>query len=160
MKVISHGKLRGIQQCPTSRNTLSIFALANWSNLHLAMNQENTQTLSDADFTKFNIKKVKTLSSESSAELMDPEFAAAQCNTEGELAYQSCLIVALESGGHSAGSTERLNDWNVKKNVLALVQLNCWIFIFPKQPQRKKTATLVREGTRFCIQNEIALFES
>lgn len=74
MKPISIGKLRGLQQISSQRDTFTLLGLDHRQNLRKA----NPVFDSDEELSRFKLDVTSTLASKATAALLDPEVSAAQ----------------------------------------------------------------------------------
>ena len=114
MKLISIGKLRGLQQIASKRGTFTALALDHRQNLRKA----NPAFVEDAELSRFKLDVTKTLASRATAVLLDPEVSAAQAVAARALPGNVGLVVAVESTGYTGDATARhaqiIPGWNVE----------------------------------------------
>jgi len=115
MKLISIGKLRGLQQISSQRGTFTALALDHRQNLRKA----NPVFVSDEELSRFKLDVTSTLASKATAVLLDPELSAAQAIARRSIPNNVGLVVAVESTGYTGDATARhaqiLPGWNVEK---------------------------------------------
>src|SRR5512132_1691353 len=103
MKLISIGKLRGLQQISSQRGTITALALDHRQNLRKA----NSAFVNDEELSRFKLTVVSALASEATAMLLDPEVSAAQAIAQYAIPKDVGLVVALESTGYTGEATAR-----------------------------------------------------
>jgi len=115
MKLISIGKLRGLQQISSQRGTFTALALDHRQNLR----KVNPVFVSDEELSRFKLDVTSTLASKATAVLLDPELSAAQAIARRSIPNNVGLVVAVESTGYTGDATARhaqiLPGWNVEK---------------------------------------------
>ena len=72
------GKMRGLQQCASSRGTFTCLALDHRQNLRRALNPQNPTSVPDSALTEFKLEVTAALAGEATAVLLDPEYSAAR----------------------------------------------------------------------------------
>lgn len=119
MQKRSIGKLRGLQQCSSSRSTFTVLALDHRQNLRRALNPQDPDKVSAADLSKFKLQVLSALGNVGTAVLLDPEVSAAQAIANHKLPGHVGLIVAVEATGYSGDPKARrsklLAGWSVEK---------------------------------------------
>jgi len=119
MKTMSIGKYRGLQHMADERGRLCMCALDHRGSLQKMLKGVLDKEPTYQDMVDFKLDVCRTLSSESSAILLDPLFGAAQSIASGLLAGSSGLVVSLEETGYAGDAEGRisreLSDWGAAK---------------------------------------------
>jgi len=115
MKVISIGKLRGLQQISSERGTFTALALDHRQNLRKA----NPAFAKDEELSSFKLDVTSVLANQATAVLLDPEVSAAQAIVRGAIPGSTGLVVAVESTGYTGDANARqaqvIPGWSVEK---------------------------------------------
>jgi len=115
MKLISIGKLRGLQQISSNRGTFTALALDHRQNLRKA----NPAFVNDAELSRFKVDVTTALAERATAVLLDPEVSAAQAIAQRAIPNGVGLVVAVESTGYTGDVTARhaqvIPGWSVEK---------------------------------------------
>ncbi len=116
---ISIGKYRGLQRMADERGRLCMCALDHRGSLQKMLKGVLGKEATYQDMVDFKLDVCRTLSSQSSAILLDPLFGAAQSIGSGLLHGNSGLVVSLEETGYEGGAEDRisreLSDWGAAK---------------------------------------------
>src|SRR6185503_1189924 len=115
MKLISIGKLRGLQQISSRRGTFTALALDHRQNLRKA----NPAFTDDKELSRFKVDVASALAAQGTAVLLDPEISAAQAIAQGAIPSNVGLVVAVESTGYTGDPGARhaqiIDGWSVEK---------------------------------------------
>ncbi len=115
MKLISIGKLRGLQQISSNRGTFTALALDHRQNLRKA----NPVFANDDELSRFKVDVTTALAKRATAVLLDPEVSAAQAIAQRAIPNRVGLVVAVESTGYTGDATARhaqiIPGWSVEK---------------------------------------------
>ena len=115
MKLISIGKLRGLQQISSGRGTFTALALDHRQNLRKA----NPDFGDDGELSRFKVDVTSVLAKWATAVLLDPEVSAAQAVAQRAIPNSVGLVVAVESTGYTGDATARhaqiIPGWSVEK---------------------------------------------
>lgn len=115
MKLLTIGKLRGLQQISSSRGTFTALALDHRQNLRKA----NPVFANDKELSRFKVDVTAVLSEHATAVLLDPEVSAAQAIAGHAIPNNVGLVVAIESTGYTGDATARhaqvIPGWSVEK---------------------------------------------
>jgi len=115
MKLISIGKLRGLQQISSNRGTFTALALDHRQNLRKA----NPAFVNDEELSRFKVDVTDALAKRATAVLLDPEVSAAQAIAQRAIPNSVGLVVAVESTGYTGDATARqaqvIPGWSVEK---------------------------------------------
>jgi tagatose-1,6-bisphosphate aldolase len=149
MKLITIGKMRGLQQCASERGTFTCLALDHRQNLRRSLNPQNPTLISDSALTEFKLEITAALASEATAVLLDPEYSAAQAVAAGVIPKNAGLVVAVEATGYSGDPIARqsriLPGWSVKKaKLMGASMIKLLVYYHPDSP----TATEIEEFTQ------------
>jgi tagatose-1,6-bisphosphate aldolase len=88
------GKIRGMQQCSSRRETFTCLTLDHRQNLRRAINPQSPGSVPDSALTDFKLEVTAALAGESTAVLLDPEYSAAQAVAAGSIPKNVGLVVA------------------------------------------------------------------
>ncbi len=163
MTTLSIGKLRGLQQCATSRGALAVLALDHRNNLRNALNPQDPHSVSDAELTAFKVQTIAALAPAATAVLLDAEFGAAQCIAAGALPGQVALLVAVEASGYTGDPTARhsriLPGWSVEKaKRMGANAVKLLVYYHPDAPTAEEIETFVRHVAANCVAQDMLLF--
>ncbi len=115
MKLLSIGKLRGLQQISSRRGTFTALALDHRQNLRKA----NPAFVDDEQLSCFKVEVTSVLAKRATAVLLDPEVSAAQAIAQRAIPNNVGLVVAVESTGYTGDATARqaqiIPGWSVEK---------------------------------------------
>lgn len=118
MVISTIGVMRGLQECASSRGTMTILAVDHRQNLRRLLGNDPA-SVPDGALIEFKRQVVRGLSSEATGVLLDPEFGVCQCIEDGSLPGDVGLIVALEATGYdglpSARVSRILDGWSVQE---------------------------------------------
>ena len=119
MKVLSIGKIRGLQQISTAAGHFIMCAMDHRSGL-ITMLEDAHHAVPDYDeIVQLKLDMCSTMGAFSSGILLDPEYGAAQCIAGNVLSGRTGLLVAIEATGYEKDPTGRLTtllkDWSVEK---------------------------------------------
>jgi len=162
MKSITIGKLRGIQQCTSSRGTFTCLALDHRQNLRRALNPEDPASVSDADLSRFKLEVTSALADLSTAVLLDPEFSAAQAISTRSIPGKTALVVAVEATGYGGESTARqsqlLPGWSVEKaKRMGASMIKLLVYYHPDAPTSAEIESFVRQVTGECARCDLGI---
>jgi tagatose 1,6-diphosphate aldolase len=143
MKLISIGKLRGLQQISSPRGTFTALALDHRQNLRKA----NPAFVSDEELSHFKLEVTSVLASKATAVLLDPEVSAAQAIAQYAIPNNVGLVVAVESTGYTGGATARrariIPGWSVEKaKRMGASAIKLLVYYHPDSPLPKRSKTL------------------
>ena len=158
MKKISIGKLRGLQQCSSSRRTFTCLALDHRQNLR----KLNPVFQDNAKLSEFKLEVTKNLSINATSVLLDPEFSASQAITSMVLPGDKGLIVAVESTGYSGESVSRrtqiLPGWSVEKaKRMGASMVKLLVYYHPNATTSKETEKSIKKIADDCQIYDIGL---
>lgn len=163
MRSLSIGKYRGLQQCANAKGGFSILALDHRNNLRrLLQLDESDKNLADR-MAAFKRSIVSSLSSVSSAFLLDPLYGAAQSVAASALPGNVGLLVALEKTGYTGDPTARnsqlLSGWGVDKiKRMGASAVKLLVYYHPKAPTHINIEDLVKTAAEACYKEDIPLF--
>jgi len=157
------GKIRGLQQCATSRGVFSILAMDHRNNLRRNLNPENPERVVDRDLVEFKQDVVSALGPAASAMLLDPEYGAVQSIGAGVLPGATGLIVAIERTGYTgepiARQSELLPDWTpARARSIGANAVKLLVYYHPESSTAAEIESLVARVGQDCIAADIALF--
>jgi tagatose 1,6-diphosphate aldolase len=162
MKSLTIGKLRGFQQCTSSRGTFTCLALDHRQNLRRALNPSDPTLVSDEELSRFKLEVTAALADLSTAVLLDPEYSAAQAIAAGVIPNKTAFIVAVESTGYSGEPTARqskiLPGWSVEKaKRMGASMIKLLVYFHPNSPTASKIEDFVRKVADDCIRYDLGL---
>jgi tagatose 1,6-diphosphate aldolase len=118
MKILSIGKLRGLQQIASPDGIFTMCAMDHRSSLRRII-EEGTEEVNYEEMVQRKLELCSSLAPHASAVLLDPIFGAAQCISHGVLPKSTGLLISIEASGYSGGKeyrvTELQDGWNVEK---------------------------------------------
>ena len=156
------GKWRRLQQTAGSRGTFYIAAIDHRGPLRRSLETESPQGKTNEALTALKRDIVRHLAPATSAILLDPETAAAQCVADGSMPGSTGLIVALDTG--STGdplnrTTGLVENWSVEKTVrMGASGVKMLLYYNPQAPQAGERENLVRKVARECMRYDIPFF--
>jgi len=160
MRLLTTGKLRGLQQCSAPRGALAVLALDHRNNLRSALNPSHPDTVPDAALSAFKNDVTRALAPAASAVLLDPEVGAFQAIAQGALPGDVGLVVAIEATGYTGDPAARqsriLDGWSVvqaKRMGASAVKL--LVYYHPDAPTADAIETLVAQVAADCQQQDI-----
>ena len=158
MKLISIGKLRGLQQISSARGTLTALALDHRQNLRKA----NPSFVNNEELSRFKLDVTSALAAEATAVLLDPEVSAAQAIVQGAIPRQTGLVVALESTGYSGDATARkaqiIPGWSVEKaKRMGASAIKLLVYYHPQSPSASEIEDFTAQVAEDCRKQDLAL---
>jgi tagatose-1,6-bisphosphate aldolase len=158
MKLLSIGKLRGLQQISSQRGTFTCLALDHRQNLR----KTNPAFVDDAELSRFKLDVVSVLADLSTAVLLDPEVSAAQAIAAGALPGKSAFVVAVESTGYGGAATARqsqiLPGWSVEKaKRMGASMVKLLVYYHPDSPLASEIEAFVRQVADECTRLDLGL---
>ncbi len=162
MTTIPIGKLRGLQQCSSSKATFTCLALDHRQNLRRALNPADPNSVSDTDLTRFKLEVTSALAGAATAVLLDPEFSAAQAIAAGVIPGSIPFVVAVESTGYGGEPTARqsqiLPGWSVEKaKRMGASMIKLLVYYHPDSPTAKEIEAFVRQVADECSRNDLGI---
>ena len=159
-KILSPGKLRGLQRCMTGNGGLSVLALDHRNNLRQALNPQHPEQVTDEALTFFKLDVTRALAPHSSAVLLDPQFSAFQAVTSGVLSPATGLIVALEATGYSGDTSQResriLEGWSVSgAKRMGADAVKLLVYYHPQSPSAGAIEALVKQVEDACAEHDM-----
>ncbi len=88
-KILSVGKIRGLQSVSTAASAIALLAVDHRNNLRSLLSPDAPGSVSDADLIAIKKQVVSELGASGSGVLLDPVYGAAQCITAGVMPSQS-----------------------------------------------------------------------
>jgi tagatose-1,6-bisphosphate aldolase len=152
------GKLRGLQQCTSTRGTFTCLALDHRQNLRKA----NPAFINNADLARFKLDVTAALADLSTAVLLDPEVSAAQAIAAGALPGKSAFVVAVESTGYSGAPNARqsqiLTGWTVEKaKRMGASMIKLLVYYHPDSPNARGMEAFVRQVADECTHYDLSI---
>ncbi len=158
MKLLSIGKLRGLQQCTSPRGTFTCLALDHRQNLRKA----NPLFRENAELSRFKLDVVAGLADLATCVLLDPEVSAAQAVAENALPGRSAFVVAVESTGYTGDATARkaqiLPGWSAEKaKRMGASMIKLLVYYHPASPTAAEIEAFVCATAEECLRADIGL---
>jgi tagatose-1,6-bisphosphate aldolase len=158
MKLISIGKLRGLQQISSKRGTITALALDHRQNLRKA----NPAFVNDEELSRFKLDITSALAAEATAVLLDPEVSAAQAIAQGAIPRNVGLVVALESTGYTGDATARhaqiIPGWSVEKaKRMGASAVKLLVYYHPDSSSAKEIESFVEHVAKDCAKHDLLL---
>lgn len=159
---MSYGKLRRLQECADDGGRFTMLAADQRGNLKRALHPDDPDSTTAAELTEFKVELMRSLSSEASAVLLDPEFGAAQAIAAGAVNGSTGLIVALEATGYAASphdrSTEILDGWSPAKALaLGASAGKLLVYFHPYAPGAQAQIELIAATSQDCADVDLPL---
>ncbi len=161
-KPLSIGKLRGLQQCASTRGTFTCLAVDHRQNLRRALGLSGSSAADDAELTGFKLEMTAALADLATAVLLDPEYGAAQAIAAGILPNKTGLVVALESTGYTgdpaARGSQLLPGWSGEKaRRMGASMVKLLVYFHPDAPTAGEIETFVGQVAQECRRQDIGL---
>jgi tagatose 1,6-diphosphate aldolase len=158
MKLISIGKLRGLQQISSQRGTFTVLALDHRQNLRKA----NPALVSDEQLSRFKLAVTSALASRATAVLLDPEVSAAQAIAQRAIPNNVGLVVAVESTGYTGDATARqaqiIPGWSVEKaKRMGASAIKLLVYYHPDSPTAPEIESFTKKIADDCAKQDIVL---
>ena len=158
MKLISIGKLRGLQQISSKRGTFTALALDHRQNLRKA----NPAFVNDAELSRFKLDVTKALAHRATAVLLDPEVSAVQAVASRVIPNNVGLVVAVESTGYTGDATARqaqiIPGWSVEKaKRMGASAIKLLVYYHPDSPTAKETEDFTSKIAEDCMKHDLVL---
>ncbi|MCG2784256.1 MAG: tagatose 1,6-diphosphate aldolase [Anaerolineae bacterium] len=157
-KTLSIGKLRGLQQCTSSRGTFTCLALDHRQNLRKA----NPAYQDDAELSRFKLDVTAELAPYATSVLLDPEVSAAQAIAAGKLPGDKAFVVAVESTGYGGEATARrgkvIPGWSVEKaKRMGASMIKLLVYYHPDSPTADEAETFTTQIAAECVKYDLGL---
>lgn len=158
MKLLSIGKLRGLQQIASPRGTFTALALDHRQNLRKA----NPAFVDDEELSRFKLDVTSTLVSQATSVLLDPEVSAAQAIAQNVIPNHIGLVVAVESTGYTGDATARqaqiIPGWNVEKaKRMGASAIKLLVYYHPDSPTAKEIEDFTSKIAEDCAKLDLVL---
>jgi tagatose 1,6-diphosphate aldolase len=119
VKNLSIGKIRGLEQITNRDGIFIICAMDHRGSLRRMVNPDRPELVGYETMVERKLELCSALSPYASAVLLDPNFGAAQCISQGLIPGSTGLMVSVEATGYSGGKGRRLTElqekWSVEK---------------------------------------------
>jgi len=156
------GKWRRLQQTAGPTGTFSVLAVDHRGPLRRALGKESPEGETNEALTALKRDIVRHLAPVTSAVLLDPETAAAQCVADGSMPGRTGLIVALDTG--STGdplnrSTSLVENWSVEKTMrIGAAAVKMLLYYHPDAPEATERERLVQRVAQDCANFDVPFF--
>ena len=161
MKNLSIGKIRSLEQIANSNGILTICAMDHRGSLRRMIATDQPERVGYEILVERKLELCSVLAPHASAVLLDPEFGAAQCISQGVIPGNTGLVVSVEdtsySGGKESRTTEVLEGWSVEKiKRMGASAAKILLYYRPDleelAAQQRRTVRLVAEG---CLEQDL-----
>lgn len=157
MKLLTIGKLRGLQQISSKRGTITALALDHRQNLRKA----NPAFVDDSELSRFKLDVTRALAHRATAVLLDPEVSAAQAVASRAIPNVG-LVVAVESTGYTGEATARkaqvIPGWSVEKaKRMGASAVKLLVYYHPDSPTAKETEDFTANIAEECAKHDLVL---
>lgn len=163
MKVLTIGKIRGLQQIATPSGRLIMCALDHRSGLISMMEGTQHEKPHYEEIVQLKQDICSALGGISSGLLLDPEYGAAQCVASGALAGGTGLLVSIEATGYQKNPTGRVTEllkgWSVEK-IKRMGASAVKILVYYRPDIKKlaaRQAKIIEKVAADCIRYDIPL---
>ncbi|HEU0293688.1 MAG TPA: tagatose 1,6-diphosphate aldolase [Anaerolineales bacterium] len=158
MKLLSIGKLRGLQQISSQRGTITALALDHRQNLRKA----NPAFVNDEELSRFKLDVTSALASKATAVLLDPEVSAAQAIAENVIPNHVGLVVAVESTGYTGEATARhaqiIPGWSVEKaKRMGASAVKLLVYYHPNSSSGREIEEFTSKIAEDCKKHDLVL---
>lgn len=158
MKLISIGKLRGLQQISSQRGTFTALALDHRQNLRKA----NPVFVSDEELSRFKLDVTSALVSKATAVLLDPEVSVPQAIAQRAIPNHVGLVVAVESTGYTGETTARqaqiIPGWSVEKaKRMGASAIKLLVYYHPDSSTAKEIEDFTSVVAEDCRKHDLVL---
>jgi tagatose-1,6-bisphosphate aldolase len=162
MKPLTIGKIRGLQQCTSSRGAFTCLALDHRQNLRRALNPQDPNSVLHSTLTNFKLEVTASLASEATALLLDPEYSAAQAVAMGVIPKNAGLVVAVEATGYTGDPNARqsriLPGWSVKKaKLMGASMIKLLVYYHPDSPNAPEIETFTKQVAHECQKHDLGV---
>ena len=156
------GKIRGMQQCSTTRGTFTCLALDHRQNLRRALNPADPNAVPDLALTDFKLEVTAALASEATAVLLDPEYSAAQAVAAGVIPKNAGLVVAVEATGYTGDPNARhsriLPGWSVEKaKRMGASMIKLLVYYHPDAPTASEIEEFTQQVAEECNKYDLGI---
>ena len=161
MRILSIGKIRGLQQITTDRGTFIISAIDHRGSIRSMISPDEPENVTYAQIVERKQELCSILSPYVSATLLDPEFSAAQCIAGGKISGHIGLLVSIESTGYEISPQGRithvLDKWSVDKiKRMGASAVKILLYYRPDMPNvAARQLDTIRGIAMDCIKHDI-----
>ncbi len=163
MRTLTHGKLRGLQQCSTRRGALSVLAIDHRQSLRRLLHPEAPAAATWEEMIAFKRLVVSELAPSATAILLDPEYGGPRCIAGGDIPGSVGLVIAGEATGYSGDATARQSEtqsgWAVHDaRQMGASAVKLLVYYHPDSPTAARTQALVRQFADECATEQLPFF--
>ncbi len=119
MRILSVGKIRGLQQISTADGIFTMCAMDHRDSLKDMIEKAQGKQPGYGEMVEYKLDLCTALAPHASAVLLDPIYGAPQCIASGALPRSTGLLVSIEATGYEGTSegriTRLLDGWGVDK---------------------------------------------
>ncbi len=158
MKLLTIGKLRGLQQISSNRGTFTALALDHRQNLRKA----NPAFVDDEELSRFKVDVTTALAKRATAVLLDPEVSAAQAIAQRAIPNSVGLVVAVESTGYTGDANARhaqiIPGWSVEKaKRMGASAIKLLVYYHPDSSTASEIEDFTSKIAQECIRHDLVL---
>jgi len=158
MKLLSIGKLCGLQQISSKRGTFTALALDHRQNLRKA----NPAFVDDEELSRFKIDVTSALAKRATAVLLDPEVSAAQAVAQRAVPNNVGLVVAVESTGYTGDATARhaqiIPGWSIEKaKRMGASAVKLLVYYHPDSSTAGEIEDFIARIAEDCVKHDLVL---
>ncbi len=161
-KVLSLGKIRGLQELANPYGLLTITALDHRGSLQKALNPEDPKSVPFHKMTDYKLKLLRYLGPHSSAILIDPIYGAAAAVAKGAVAGTQGFLVSLEATGYQDAEGDRVttvaDGWSVEKiKRMGASAVKILLYFNPSSSTSERQEEFIKQAVEDCERYDIPL---
>jgi tagatose 1,6-diphosphate aldolase len=163
MKILSPGKIRRLQRCSSETGAMVVLSIDHRSSLRSLLKAGGIDPIDDDHLTSFKEVVVKTLGTEVSGILLDPQYGAGHLIAKTSLPKETGLILALEASGYSGSKDNRISQvlagWSVSKAArLGADGVRLLVYYHPEADSAPSIESMVDSVAQECQTMDLPLF--
>ena len=161
-RVLTLGKIRGLQEISNGQGLFTITALDHRGSLAKALNPEQPESVTYQQMVDYKIRLLKALAPHSSAILIDPEFGAAPALRGFHISGSQGFLVSLEATGYEDSEGDRIttvaDGWGVEKiKRMGASAVKILLYYNPGSSTAPKQEEFIGFSVEQCRQHDIPL---
>jgi len=161
-KLLSLGKLRGLQEIANPHDLFTITALDHRGSLQRALNPEDPKSVGYQDMVDYKVKLLNALAPHSSAVLIDPVFGAAPALQGNHISGSQGFLVSLEATGYTASEGDRVTavakGWGVDKiKRMGASAVKILLYYNPGSATAKQQEQFIVQAAEECRVHDIPM---